>query len=649
MKLRNVNIGIKLALSFGAIIGLLVTMGLIGRTALAGAEESQGRLGAEGVQFFSVVADLGADLRQQRLYLVNLVNTKVDDVEAKSRIARDIESLSKQTGEHLAALERLSQSPEKRRLLEALDATLKAYKPRFGEAIEATREGKMAAALVIFRETDRNEFPKVSSAIDRLTEYAKANATRLEQSSQRQIVQAKTSLVTIMIAAVVVATILAVLMSRSLIAPIRALSERMESLNDRCLRNLETGAGRLAEGDLDYRVQTATDPLPDFGSDEIGRVCQTFNGMLAKVHQVIASFEDAQENLRKVVTDVRLQANRVAETGRLLERSADSAADGAANVSKTIQQVTQATNESALTSEQIAKGSEQLAHSSTEAASAMERLEEAVNHVRSGSEQQQQAASRAAQVAVGGGQAVQQTISSMERIQDQVDRSAEAVRQLGSKQEQIGAIVKTIDDIAGQTNLLALNAAIEAARAGEHGRGFAVVADEVRKLAERSGEATKEIAELIESVREGVEQAILAMESSLSEVASGAEHSASARQALQEILDAVKVVSELSESNDKLVVQMSNGAGVVLNSISAVASVSQETAAGAEEMSASFEELAASASEVASTVEQQSRSIREVHEMTAKLTQVSEQLKEAVGFFQVEDDHRGLSELRRAA
>jgi methyl-accepting chemotaxis protein len=125
-----------------------------------------------------------------------------------------------------------------------------------------------------------------------------------------------------------------------------------------------------------------------------------------------------------------------------------------------------------------------------------------------------QTARNAAKVAETGGASVEKAVASMKRIQQRVQVSSEAIQELGQRGGQIGEIVQTIEHIAEQTNLLALNAAIEAARAGEHGRGFAVVADEVRKLAERSADATREIAALIHAVQSDVEKAIHEMDAS---------------------------------------------------------------------------------------------------------------------------------------
>jgi len=146
------------------------------------------------------------------------------------------------------------------------------------------------------------------------------------------------------------------------------------------------------------------------------------------------------------------------------------------------------------------------------------------------------ASRNASQTASMGGEIVGETVDGMQGIQNVVQGSAESIGDLARSAEQIDEIVKVIDDIADQTNLLALNAAIEAARAGEQGRGFAVVADEVRRLAERTGKATDEIGKVIAAVQQKTASAVKAMESGLSSVQKGRELADQAGQSLQEIV-----------------------------------------------------------------------------------------------------------------
>jgi methyl-accepting chemotaxis protein len=154
-------------------------------------------------------------------------------------------------------------------------------------------------------------------------------------------------------------------------------------------------------------------------------------------------------------------------------------------------------------------------------------------------------AEEANRLADEGGAIVQKTIEGMKRISVSVNDAACIIENLGKKSEQIGQITQVIDDIAGQTNLLALNAAIEAARAGEHGRGFAVVADEVRKLAEKTTAATREINEMIKNIQSETGQAVESMQSATRDVTEGAELANNASEALNKIMTSVNNVMEL--------------------------------------------------------------------------------------------------------
>jgi len=197
-----------------------------------------------------------------------------------------------------------------------------------------------------------------------------------------------------------------------------------------------------------------------------------------------------------------------------------------------------------------------------------------------------EAAAAAAAAATGAG-AVRETVAGMERIKSAVAGAAIKVTELGAKGEQIGAIVETIDDIAEQTNLLALNAAIEAARAREMGKAFAVVADEVRKLAERSGRATKEIADLISQVQAGTVDAVAAMRLGSDEVASGgalATSSGAALDAIATSVDATRVaIARIAAS----IGSTESAGGRVIEAITGIAAIAAENEQAASAMNES--------------------------------------------------------------
>jgi len=294
---------------------------------------------------------------------------------------------------------------------------------------------------------------------------------------------------------------------------------------------------------------------------------------------------------------------------------------------------------------QVATGAQNQATSVNETANGVSQLIDAINRVSESAQMVANVVDATSTVADKGKSAVEETVTGMQSIKETVLDSASKIQTLGEKSKQIGEIIEVIDDIAEQTNLLALNAAIEAARAGEHGKGFAVVADEVRKLAERSAKATGEIAELIEGIQDETMQAVEAMGKGTNEVENGGKLAANAGIAIEEmmgsIMQVITQIAKVSENAD----QMAAASSQVSKAIDQIAAISEENSATAEEVASSTnqlvsavdsiaavsEEAAASAEEVSASSQEQSASVEEISAQVQSLAGMSDELDKFIG------------------
>lgn len=267
-------------------------------------------------------------------------------------------------------------------------------------------------------------------------------------------------------------------------------------------------------------------------------------------------------------------------------------------VKTTSDHVAQAATQLATTSNQIVNGAEKQSRQTDQVATAMEETSATVVEIAKNSQNASESAKAAQETAVKGGDVVSKAIKGMMTVADTVKTSAGTVEALGKSSEQIGAIVAVINDIADQTNLLALNAAIEAARAGEQGRGFAVVADEVRKLAEKTTKATKEIADMIKTIQNETKGAMSSMHEGTKQVTEGVKLANEAGDALRHIVSSVEKVTDLIRQTATAADQQSVTAEEISNNVSGIATVAKETLEGVKQISTATEDLSKIADEL---------------------------------------------------
>ncbi|MCE1188179.1 MAG: methyl-accepting chemotaxis protein [Ignavibacteria bacterium] len=260
-------------------------------------------------------------------------------------------------------------------------------------------------------------------------------------------------------------------------------------------------------------------------------------------------------------------------------------------VQDAVEATSSASTEISSSSEEMAAGSQETSAQMNDVASAVEEMTRTIYEMTQNAANASATANSSGKIASDGGKVVNETIEGMNRIAVVVEESAKTVFKLGQNSEKIGEIVQVIEDIADQTNLLALNAAIEAARAGEQGRGFAVVADEVRKLAERTTKATSEIGQMIKSIQADTLEAVQSMKKGTEQVNNGKILAVKAGEVLEQIVtgskDLTTVVSRVAESSDELNIV----AGEIGKNIESINTVTHESASGLQQIAKAAEDL----------------------------------------------------------
>ena len=271
-------------------------------------------------------------------------------------------------------------------------------------------------------------------------------------------------------------------------------------------------------------------------------------------------------------------------------------------INQTAVQVASAAQETQSTAMHLAEASEHQAQEIAGASAAVNEMAVSIDQVSANAAESAAVAERAVAIANKGAEVVQATIHGMDTIREQIQETSKRIKRLGESSQEIGDIVSLINDIADQTNILALNAAIQASMAGEAGRGFAVVADEVQRLAERSAAATKQIETLVKTIQTDTNEAVISMEQTTAEVVKGARLAQDAGVALEEIETVSKNLADLIQNISNAARQQAASAGHISNTMNVIQEITSQTSAGTTATARSIGNLAEMAQEMRNSV-----------------------------------------------
>lgn len=635
-RILDIKLTAKLAVTIGVIFAFTFAITVLALSGTKGLAD----------QFDTLREVSVAEIQHLHSFEQNVSAIRTDTLQIAGYDSENSAAILKRVSEHMSNADRsidkvgaIISTEGQRKAFEATVASWTKYKEAWERCQAKVRTlDSEKAFLLVEKETEpiysQNLIPAVSNLNESINKQIVTSNTAADQLASRT--EQMILLTGIMALALSISSTM--FLSKIIVGPVNEVQNRIERIGRHCIAELKAALERFEHGDLTCEVVPSTTPVPVRSKDELGQLGLAFNVVLDSLQSTISSYNRSRLGLATMVSAIRTNSETLLDSSGTLKSISTEAGHA---------------------SRQIAEGSEQLATNATEAASIMEETlaqidsvkrssVEQVGAVKSASESLVLAESGVTEVAAAaqqmfaaaseGNRSVKETLKAMEKVQERVVDTSSKVQDLDAKGNEIGKIVLTIQGIAEQTNLLALNAAIEAARAGEHGRGFAVVADEVRKLAEGASSASKEIEHLIVGITNTVGETVLAIQATGADVTHGTELSLQAGDALEEILRASEQVAKQSESVAKIAMdaassmnrvasvaeenlqaanEMVVGARRVSDAISNVASVSEESAAGAEQLSASIEEAGKSASDV---------------------TSVSQELSDVVSRFRVENE-----------
>ena len=541
--MKNITVAARLGIGFSVVILLLLVVAAIGISRLSILNEDVVVI-EKKIEMVSLSNDIIQKTFQIGISLRNMMLAENTD---------DVRKQKTQVLEHRAAIMKdveklwpLVVDPNARQILEKAKAERARYIDSQDKLISLIEAGTLEDARTYLNKELRPILRRYQEALREFNQYQNEQVIQAGNSAHEHNTSARILTLVVVALALAVSVALALWVIRSVTGPLGGEPDAAREVIE-----------RIAQGDL-------TGNIPVRNGDK---------------SSLMVSTQRMQNNLRRMLADLRDNADGVAS----------------------------AAQEMASASSQVAVATSRQSEAASSMAAAVEEMTVSISQVSDSAREAHGVTSQTGGLSQEGSRAIEDTVAEMQRISTTVDAASRNIREMGEHSERISSIVGVIKDVADQTNLLALNAAIEAARAGEQGRGFAVVADEVRKLAERTAKATTEISEMIVAVQGSVHQAVATMEQTVSRVEDG-----------------VSLARRTSES----IVAINEGAQRVLGTVSDISDALRE-------QSVASNDIATNVENIAQMSEENSSAIRSAADTAAHLEKLAADTRSAIATFRL--------------